>query len=296
MDTDELVDGFRTLRLRLKEGEAEAAHYLGIIDPVLRHLDALYWSGHQDISRLSLMGSWRRGTAVLGLSDFNIAYQLPTHLLPDVSQLTAGRDPLLENCHQKLLKAFPSAELRPASQSITVLLSKDRVIDIRPYFWMKSDDMGYPDSTQMGQWRRFEPTVASDAMLRLDPIERENMVMICRVARIWRAVHSVPISGLLIDALGLEFIAKAAHRRKSPKYQDCLMRDFFGFMADQDQSRDWWRIAGAEQPVLRTGSFEGIAASALGIARYAIEQAANRQEKSARAAWRYLLGDFYPAI
>jgi hypothetical protein len=296
MDTYELVDGFHALRTRLNEGESEAVHYHRIIGPVLKQLDALYWSGRQDFSRISLLGSWRRGTAVLGLSDFNIAYELPVHFLPDFSQLVAGRDPVLENCHQELLKAFPSAELRPTSQSIAVSLSKGLVIDIRPYFWMKSGDMGYPDPTQFGHWRRFEPMVASDAMLRLDPVERENMVMICRVTRLWRAVHSVPISGLLIDALGLEFIAKAAHRRKAAKYQDCLMRDFFGFMADQDQGRDWWRIAGAEQPVLRTGPFEGIAASAHGVARYAIEQAANRQEKSARAAWRYLLGDYYPAI
>ena len=296
METDELVDGFRALRLRLNEGESEAAHYHNIIAPVLKQLDALYWSGHQDFSRISLLGSWQRGTAVLGLSDFNIAYEMPIKFLPDFSELANGRDLVLENCHQELLKAFPSAELRPASQSVAVSLSKGLVIDIKPYFWMKSGDMGYPDPTQFGHWRRLEPMVASDAILRLDPIERENMLMICRVSRIWRAVHSVPISGLLIDALGLEFIAKAAHRRKSSKYQDCLMRDFLGFMADQDQGRDWWRIAGAEQPVLRTGVFEKLAASAHGIARYAIEQAANRQEKSARAAWRYLLGDYYPAI
>ena len=296
METDELVDGFRALRLRLKEGENEASHYHAIVAPVLKQLDMLYWSGQQDFSRISLLGSWRRGTAVLGLSDFNIAYEIPQHFLPDFSQLAVGRDTVLENCHQELLKVFPSADIRPASQSIAVSLSKGLVIDIRPYFWMKSGNMGYPDPTQFGHWRRLEPMVASDAMLRLDPVERENMVMICRVTRLWRAVHSVPISGLLIDALGLEFIGKAAHRRKSPKYQDCLMRNFFGFMADQDHGRDWWRIAGAEQPVLRTGFFEKSAASAHGVARYAIEQAANRQEKSARAAWRYLLGDYYPAI
>ena len=46
METDELVDGFRALRLRLNEGESEAAHYHNIIAPVLKQLDALYWSGH----------------------------------------------------------------------------------------------------------------------------------------------------------------------------------------------------------------------------------------------------------
>ena len=76
METDELVDGFRALRLRLKEGENEASHYHAIDAPVLKQLDMLYWSGQQDFSRISLLGSWRRGTAVLGLSDFNIAYEI----------------------------------------------------------------------------------------------------------------------------------------------------------------------------------------------------------------------------
>ena len=34
METDELVDGFRALRLRLKEGENEASHYHAIVAPV----------------------------------------------------------------------------------------------------------------------------------------------------------------------------------------------------------------------------------------------------------------------
>ncbi len=296
MQADLLVDSFCNLRVRLQGSEADGERYREIVAPVIKHLDMRYWAGNQDFSRISLLGSWQRGTAVLGLSDFNIAYEMPKKDLPDFSQMGSGRDLFLEGFHREVLKAFPSAERHDSRHSVTVPLSKGRVVDVRPFFWMKSGDMGYPDLTLFSNWHRFEPMVACDALLRLDPMERENVLMICRVARIWRAVHSVPLSGVLIDALALQFIAKAAHRRKPSKYQDCLMRDFFGFIADQDPEADWWTIPGAEEPVLRSGRFEELAASAHRVAQYAIEQAASRQEKSARAAWRYLLGEYYPPV
>lgn len=296
MESDILIDGFRNLRMRLAGSEEQAARFREIAAPVLDRLNAAYWPGPPDHSRTALMGSWTRGTAVAGLSDFNIAYELPLRLLPNgINSAPARVDELTDLFFTRVLKLFPQAQRLRANASVIVALSKSLSINIRPFFWMKSDEMGYPDPTAFSQWRRFEPSAGHQALLRLDPIERENYVMICRVARIWRAVHSVPISGMLIDTLGLDFIYQAIHRRKPPKYQDCLMRDFFQFMADQDPGRDWWTVSGAEEPVFRTGAFEEVAAAAQTVAQYAIEQAANKQEKSARAAWRYLLGDFYPA-
>ncbi len=297
MEPDILVDGFRNLRLHLSGAEEQAARFREIAAPVLDRLNAAYWPGPPDYSRTALMGSWTRGTAVSGLSDFNIAYELPRRFLPDIAELTMLRlDELSDQFFAEISHLFPQAERRRPNSTVAIALSKELTINLRPFFWMKSGEMGYPDMTTFNRWRRLEPSAGHQALLRLDPIERENYAMICRVARIWRAIHSVPISGILIDTLGLVFIVHAAHRRKPPKFQDCLMRDFFQFMADQDPAQDWWNIPGAEDPVFRTGAFEELAAAAHTVAQYAIEQAANKQEKSARAAWRYLLGDYYPAI
>jgi Second Messenger Oligonucleotide or Dinucleotide Synthetase domain len=289
MGFDIVSDALHDIRLRLEGVEAEAARFREFAAPAIRCLDGLYWPDGPDHSRVALLGSWSRETAVFGLSDFNVAYELP--------QKHVEKDPatLIEEIHSRLSRVFEAVERRPRSRSVAVTLRKGLVIDIRPYFWMKSGEMGFPDPELRDHWYRFEPMLARNAILKLDPMERKNFFVICRIARVWRAVHHVPISGALLDTLGLDFIAKALHRRKDRKYHDCLVRDFFGYLADRDSGQDYWRVSGATEPVRRTGQFESLAAAAYTVSQMAIEKAAAGQEKSAIAAWRYLLKDFYPA-
>lgn len=289
MQLDILVDAFRDVRSRLDGVEVEAARFRDSAAPVIEYLDQLYWPGEPDFSRVSLIGSWSRETAVLGISDFNITYEMPARLLPDAKQSNL----FINDIYLNLSNRFEHVERRPQSRSIAVTLHKGTVIDVRPYFWMKSGDMGFPDDSIFDGWRRIQLAFARNAFLQLDPIERKNLLVICRAARVWRQVHSVPISGALIDALGLEFIRKAAHRRKDQKYQDCLMRDFFGYLADQNPIQDAWRINGENELVRRTGNFESYAAAAHTVAQYATVKASDGQERAVVAAWRYLLKDFY---
>jgi hypothetical protein len=291
-----LVDSFRDLRVQLANNASYLDRYRDLAASIIQPLDNHYWQNEQDLSRVVLLGSWTRGTAVAGISDYNIAYELPNRFMPDRTDGIPGHgNSNLQSFYNRLITLFPNAKYREYSHSVGIPLDKGIVIDVMPYFRMKSGEMGYPDETFAGSLRRIDPIVACDAIYRLDSIERENFLLVCRIARIWRKVHSVPISGLLIDVLALEFISRAVHRLKPPKYQDCLLRDFFSFMAEQEKSRKIWTIAGSDQPIRRTGAFEESAGLAHSIVQYAIEQAANGQEKSACAIWRYLLGEYYPA-
>jgi hypothetical protein len=293
MDPDLIIDSFYALRIKLRDSDGVAGRFRDHVAPVVKYLDAFYWSGQPDVSRITLYGSWLRGTAVSGLSNINIAYEMPPQYLPDFAKVTDQNDGLLDKFYHRCLDAFPTAHQNRGVHSVTIPLTKGRIVEVSPLFRMNSGEMGYPDFAAFGQWRRLETLVAHDALLRLDPVERENVIMVCRAARIWRSVHSVPISGFLIDALALTFIAKAAHRRKPQKYQDCLVRDFFGFMAEQRPGIQSWEIPGAEKPAFRHGPFEEFAAAAYSVAQYAIEQATNRQDRTARAAWRFLFGEYY---
>jgi hypothetical protein len=132
------------------------------------------------------------------------------------------------------------------------------------------------------------------ALSQLDSIERENYTMICKISRLWKATHKVPISGFLIDTLCLHFISQAALRKKPEKYQDCLLRDFFRYLADQEPRQTSWSLPGSSEAIHRSGAFEPFAATAYSIAQYALDQAAGNEEKSAKSAWRHLLGNYLP--
>ena len=143
-------------------------------------------------------------------------------------------------------------------------------------------------------WRPFDPLLAMDAFRRLDPVERDNVRMTARLARVWRHVQSVPISGILIDLLALDHVAASPYRLKPPRFQDCLLRDFFRYLALCEPSQEWWPVPGSSEMVLRTGSFELKAAAAHCLAEQAIDFAADRDDRFARMNWNFILGALFP--
>ena len=82
------------------------------------------------------------------------------------------------------------------------------------------------------------------------------------MTRVWRDNTAAPISGALIDTLAFQFIENWEHRLKSFLYYDFMCRDFFEFLAKQDQSQKHWRAPGSGSYVWRKGIFENKARSA----------------------------------
>ncbi len=109
--------------------------------------------------------------------------------------------------------------------------------------------------------------------------------------------ESVPIGGLLIDALAYQFIIDWEHRNKSFLYYDYMCRDFFGFMAGQDKDQEYWRTPGNGPWVyVKRGHFRYKAKRCYNVALQAIEHetAAPEREWSAKQKWREIFGTAFP--
>jgi hypothetical protein len=114
--------------------------------------------------------------------------------------------------------------------------------------------------------------------------------------RAWKDNWTVPIGGLLVDTLAYQFIENYQYRDKSYLYYDYLCRDFFRWMADQDESQDYWKAPGSGSFVFGKGLFQYKATRCYNISLDAIsyETAQPKLEWSAKNKWREIFGTAFP--
>jgi hypothetical protein len=102
------------------------------------------------------------------------------------------------------------------------------------------------------------------------------------------------MSGMLIDTLAYQFIEGYVHRGQSFLYYDLFFRDFFAYLAGQNQAQTNWRAPGSASYVGRTGVFEHKARSAELRAREAIAFDGAGHGWSRRQKWREVFGPTFP--
>lgn len=150
----------------------------------------------------------------------------------------------------------------------------------------------YPNANGGGSWRVCNPRAEMEAVDLRSKSTNRNLKHLCRMMRIWRDYHSVPMSGMLIDTLAYQFLETWQHRDKSFLYHDFMARDFFLFMSQQSSSQSYWRAPGSASQVGRQGGFERKARAAYELTLIAI--AHNDYELTRRRKWREIFGTLYP--
>ena len=157
------------------------------------------------------------------------------------------------------------------------------------------DSWTYPNANGGGSWRTCNPRAEMRAIDTRSLLTNRNLKYLCRMMRVWRDVHSVPISGMLIDTLAYQFIEGWPHRDKSFFYHDYMARDFFLYLSQRDTTQSYWRAPGSGALVSRKGFFERKAGSAYAKALEAITHDVNGHEWSRRQKWREIFGTLFPA-
>ncbi len=292
-----MIDGLYALRESFHAIKIEERKIFDIVRPVTDVLDHFFDPSRTGITSSLMFGSWARGTAIPASSDYNIAYELPPRLTENILNLDQGGAIAILALVDRLIKEkFPHAQKRPERGSITIKLGTGVAIDVRPCIRNHAAGFAYPDGRKDGSWRVFNPHLGIEAFRKLNSLTRENLIFICRAMRIWRERHSVPLSGILIDTLAYRFIETSPYRQKSPRYQDCLFRDFLGFLAAIDPEQEWWFAPGSHEPVLRKGPFEAKALEGFRLVQQAMELDAAQQHRAAWKIWGQVLGETYAII
>lgn len=262
---------------------------------ITRRLNLEFWDSESRIYHSIQAGSYGRGTATAKTSDVDMIFWLPySEYLRFNGYVGNGQSALLQAVRSAIKKTYPITDIGGDGQVVCVPFDDGITFEILPAFENGNDSFTFPDSNGGGSWKTTDPRPEIAEMARMDGQCNGNLKYLCKMARAWKYVWSVPISGLLIDTLAHQFIQDYVYRDKSYVYYDYMSRDFFDFMRSQDASQARWLAPGSRQYVHRTGNFEYKALQCKNIALAACAYQGDGYGWTARQKWREIFGTKFP--
>jgi len=290
-----LAEWFSTFcaNIQVQDGGTISTRYKNIT----RRLNSDYWTTTSDTAHSLYVGSYGRNTAIQGISDLDMIFQLPYSVYEQYNNYSGnGQSALLNAVKTSIEKTYSTTSIRADGQVILVPFNDGITFEVVPAFINKDDSFTYPDSNNGGRWRTTNPKPEIEAIRARNAVCNGNLILLCRMMRSWKNKWNVPIGGLLIDTLAYQFIESYTYRDKSFLYYDFFCRDFFKWMAEQDENQEYWKAPGSGQYVYGKGLFQYKANRCYNISLEAIahETASPKQEWSAKQKWRDIFGNSFP--
>ncbi|NPV75172.1 MAG: nucleotidyltransferase [Anaerolineae bacterium] len=279
--------------IQVQDGGTISTRYKNIT----RRLNSDYWTTTSDTAHSLYVGSYGRNTAIQGISDLDMIFQLPYSVYEQYNNYSGnGQSALLNAVKTSIEKTYSTTSIRADGQVILVPFNDGITFEVVPAFINKDDSFTYPDSNNGGRWRTTNPKPEIEAIRARNAVCNGNLILLCRMMRSWKNKWNVPIGGLLIDTLAYQFIESYTYRDKSYLYYDFFCRDFFKWMAEQDEDQEHWKAPGSGQYVYGKGLFQYKANRCYNISLEAIahETASPKQEWSAKQKWRDIFGNSFP--
>jgi hypothetical protein len=290
-----LADWFSTFcsNLQIRDGGTIATRSSNIT----RRLNTDFWSTTSDTSHSLYVGSYGRNTAISGFSDVDLIFLLPYSVYKQYNEYTGnGQSALLQAVKTSIERTYSTTNIRADGQVIQVPFTDGIIFEVVPAFDNDDGSFTFPNANDGGSWKTTNPKPEIKAIRDRNAVTNGNLVPLCRMMRDWKSKWTVPIGGLLIDTLAYQFIETWEHRDKSYVYYDFMCRDFFKWMAAQDENQEWWRAPGSGQYVWGKGLFQYKAKRCYNLSLEAIEHemATPKREWSAKQKWREIFTTNYP--
>ncbi len=241
------------------------------------------------------VGSLGRNTAIPSVSDVDLLIELPPAAYQRYNAHAGnGQSALLSAVRAAIRTTYKASDVFGDGQVVIVAFNDGVTYEVLPAFHYTANGYRFGDANNGGTWKECKPKEEMQAFSTRNAACNGNLVELSRMVRAWRDYNSVPMNGMLIDTLAYQFIGAWPHRDKSYLYYDFMTRDFFGFLAGQTQSQNYWLAPGSGSYVWRKGSFEYKARQAEIRSLEAIAHQAKDENWSARQKYREIYGTQFP--
>lgn len=276
--------------LQVQNGDDISYRYRAIT----QRLNTDFWNTLSETAHSLYVGSYGRNTAI-DFSDIDMIMELPSALYYRYDKYNMnGQSALLQAVKTSIERTYSKTNLRADGQVIQVPFTDGMTFEVVPVFLNEAGAYIFPDANNGGRWRTTNPRPEIAAIRNRNAVCNNNLIPLCRMMRAWKDKWSVPIGGLLIDTLAYQFIENYLYRDKSYLYYDFMCRDFFAWMAAQDDQQEYWKAPGSGQYVYGKGLFQHKAKRCHNIALSAITYGTANKEWSAKQDWRDVFGAAFP--
>lgn len=282
---------FKRFRENLMVGNAAAIS--SAYSNITTRLNKDFYDSDSDLYHRRQIGSYGRQTAIHGVSDLDMAFELPWALYEKYRGY-AGNGPsqLLQDVRASLKGRYPRTEIKGDGQVVVVNFT-GFVVEVLPVFIDKGcDGYRFPDSNDGGNWRICKPVKEMAAVDDRHINTNRNYKHVCKMIRAWKNTHGVNMSGMLIDTLVYNFFTQNSdYNSKSYGSYDKLFVSLFAYLGGLDH-QGYWAAPGSAQRVHSSGKFQPKSKKASAKCQDAVD--ADTDKKKAKL-WREVFGRSFPS-
>ncbi|MBP4047105.1 SMODS domain-containing nucleotidyltransferase [Chromobacterium violaceum] len=257
---------------------------------ITKCLNKYFWNSNSETAHRRQVGSYGRQTAIHGISDLDMAFELPLEVYQKYhSYQSNGQSALLQEVKRALKDRYPLKDIKGDGQVVIIPYQK-YTVELLPVFLDTNGDYIHPDSNEGGKWKTTKPKKEIDAITNLNQQKGRNLKRLCKMIRAWKNHHGVNMGGILIDTLCYNFLNQTTvyDTATYSSYKN-LVFDFFKYLSDQNEEQTSWRAPGSNQAVWKKGNFHTKAKKAMNLCSDALAD-----EPNAYKHWKSVFGRNFP--
>jgi hypothetical protein len=288
MNTSEIFNEFLSNLVIQNKNEISTKY-----NSITKRLNDSFHGIESETSNSLQVGSYGRKTAVNGISDLDMIFELSNDTFKKYDNYeTNGQSALLQDVKTEIKKTYTTTDVRGDGQVVIVNFT-NYVVEVCPVFLQSDGTYKFPDSNKNGSWKKTNPRPEIKEINDFNTTTNGNLKNLTKICRAWKNKCGVKMGGLLIDTLCYEFLKNNEnHHSTTLLNYDVFMKDFFCFLKDYDNNREHWFAPGSNQKVYKKKSnFIGKAKKAHANIIEAIEK---KENKTVYEIWKRIFGYPFP--
>ncbi|MCX7293325.1 nucleotidyltransferase [Janthinobacterium sp.] len=260
---------------------------------ITTRLNKDFWGLESNVYHRRQVGSYGRGTAIHGISDLDMVFELPWSTYERYRDYQGnGPSQLLQAVRNSLKTLYPNTEIKGDGQ-VVVIEFKKFVVEVLPAFWdEKCDGYRFGDTHDGGTWKVCKPIKEIAAVNNRNDDTNRNLKHACKMIRAWKNQHGVNMGGLLVDSLVYNFFGQTDdYDAVTYKSYAKLFVSLFTYLGGLDH-QEYWAAPGSGQRVHSSGKFQKKAKKAAAKCQEALDA---DTDKKAIKLYREVFGRSFPA-
>lgn len=221
------------------------------VGEIAKKLNSNYYNLEDDkSSHMYIVGSVGRETAIKGVSDLDIIFDLPNEKYNQYDKhKDNGQSKLLQEVKNVLKDKYPKTDISGDGQVVVINFSK-YTVELVPAFKQSDDRFKYPDTNNGGSWKCTDPLPEIAESKKTAEDTDNNFKYIANMLRAWKNKQGFKFGGLLIDTLAYKFLDENTQYRNID-FEDYLdmTKQLFNFLKGLNKEQSYWYALGSNQKV-----------------------------------------------
>lgn len=260
---------------------------------ITKALNKKFYNNESEILNSLQIGSYGRKTAVNGVSDLDMIFEMSAEDFKKYSASNSnGQLKVLQDCKDAIKVSYPTTDIK-VDRYVVVVNFTNYVVEVCPVFLQADTKYKFPDSYDSGKWKDTNPRPEIKEINDFDITTNQNLKNLAKMTRAWKNKCGVKIGGLLIDTLCYEFLQNNEnHWETNYASYDILVRDYFEFLKDYDKNRKEWYAPGSNQKVYKKGS--NFISKAKKAHENSVDAISKKNNDTVYAIWKKIFGYPFP--